>query len=355
MNDLGLAARASNARKVGRLEWVDATKGLGIILLVVLHVEAVSNAALAAPIVWVLRLFRMPMFFVVAGLLFSPKVPLTLARKKAISLLVPYVSYLALIWAAIALRYALLGIPSFYLTPTGLVAMIRGGERLNGEYGVFWFLTCLFFTQLTYGILIRRWGSPLKAQVIWAVITLLSIGYVVAWVEPWFASPLALGVVPFGLPLFWFGHVLKVASPDPRNVALGSVAVLVIAGLMWCFGVPLGMDMKYADPGVPLLSIAVAIALTCLFFELMKRVCKLPFFGAKLASLGEAAVVIMFLHQFVHRTLRAVGLGIDLVLIATGVLVPLAFWYIFKRSDVLSRLFLGIERQGHGRQEKIYI
>ncbi|MBB5714768.1 acyltransferase family protein [Sphingomonas aerophila] len=341
MNDLGFAAGASEVRKAGRLEWIDATKGLGIILLVVLHVEAVSDATLAAPIVWVLRLFRMPMFFIVAGLLFSPREPVTLARKKASSLLVPYVSYLTLIWAALALRYALLGVPSLYLTPAGIKAIIRGGERLNGEYGVFWFLTCLFFTQLTYNALIRRWGSPLKAQVIGTVLFLLLLGYALAWAKPWFAPPLALGIVPFGLPLFWFGNVLKVASPDPRKVVLGSVAVLAIGAVTWSLGIPLGMDMKYAEPGVPFLSIAVAMALTCLFFELMKPISKLPVVGARLAWLGEAAIVIMFLHQFVRRTFRAVGLDIDLALIVLGVAVPLAAYLIIERSRTLAPLFLG--------------
>ncbi|RYF04461.1 MAG: hypothetical protein EOO77_29600 [Oxalobacteraceae bacterium] len=181
-----------------RLAWVDVAKGLGIVLLVVLHVEAASDNAIGRPIVWVLKLFRMPMFFIVSGMLFSPRGHLDMAARKTRSLLVPYVSFMIAIWIALVLRYLLLGVHTPYVSLHGIKDMILGGERLRGEYGVFWFMTGLFFTQMLYNAIIRRWQDPLSRQVIASVGSVLLAGYALWFVAPKFATPLALGTVPFG-------------------------------------------------------------------------------------------------------------------------------------------------------------
>jgi fucose 4-O-acetylase-like acetyltransferase len=309
-----------------RLEWLDVVKGVGIILLVVLHVEVVSDGFFAQPIVRVLKLFRMPMFFIISGMLFTPRDPADYAWRKVRSLLVPYASFMLAIWVAIALRAVLTGLSSQYLTLHGVKIMMLGGERLTGEYGIFWFMTCLFFTQNIYNVLIVRWPDP-----IW-------------WVAPRFATPLAVGTVPFGMTLLWFGHVMKVHRPSSRLFIVATAIVVVSALAAKLAGYYFDMDLKYAEPGVPLISLALAIVVTWAFFQAVKPVVRIRKLSASLVLLGKASMVVMFLHQYVHWTMRRLGVTSDVSLIAAGVFLPCLIWLFMKRSTLLRATFLGDEK-----------
>ena len=329
-----------------RIAWLEACKGLGIILLVVLHVCAESSAGMSPAIVWFLKLFRMPMFFVVSGLLFSARPPLVLFEKKFLSLIVPYVAFLGLILLLIALRSLILHVPNPYFSRAGLKAVLLGGEYLKSEFGVFWFMTCLFFTQNLYNAMLLRWKYASSPQIIGLVGLIYACGYGLWLVAPDFGTPLAIGVVPFGLPFLWFGNLMKQDSLGLRGAWSLCIAVVGLAILAGALGTHFGMDLKYAEPGPPVIGMALAIAITWLFFQLMKAICLVPWLVKPLDRIGAASMTVMFLHQFVHFTLRQIGVGSEPLLIAAGVLLPMGFWIAARQFAWTSVLFLGTAKAG---------
>lgn len=327
--------------KAPRELWLDVSKGVGILLLVVLHVFSESRALYGDDIVYFLKLFRMPMFFIVSGFLFAPARPWALAEKRVRSLLVPYVSYLVLVFALIVARYYALGMGSGYLSARGVARLIVGGEYLTREFGVFWFVTSLFATQLVYNFLVLKLHGPLSRPFAVAVLLITTSGYLAHLLFPHVGTPLAIGALTYSLPLFWIGHILKTTKENRLRTSV--LCGLVIAGAMACYylGYDLIMDLKTTKPGVPFLSIALAACLTWLFFEMMKSLSKAPITDRIFTPLSEAAICIMFLHQFIHYTLRYVGFTSDLLILAICVIVPTLFWIVARRWPVTGALFLG--------------
>ncbi len=327
--------------KASRELWLDVAKGVGILLLVVLHVFSESKALYGDDIVYFLKLFRMPMFFIVSGFLFAPARPWALAEKRVRTLLLPYVSYLVLVFLLIVGRYYALGMQSGYLSPRGVARLIVGGEYLTREFGVFWFVTSLFATQLLYNYLILKLHGPLTRPFALAVLLITTSGYVANLLFPHVGTPLAIGAITYSLPLFWIGHILKTAKED--RLRTSALCGIVIFGAMACYylGYDLVMDLKTTKPGVPFLSIALAACLTWLFFEAMKNLSRASISDRIFTPLSEAAICIMFLHQFIHYTLRYVGLTSDMLIFAICVIVPTIFWSLARRWTLTGALFLG--------------
>lgn len=321
------------------------SKGLGIVLLVILHVCAASKAELSPSIVWFLRLFRMPMFFIVSGLLFSPRPGAVLLERKLRSLIVPYFAFLIAIAVLVSMRSAVLGKANPLIDDDGLRDLVLGGEYLRGDFGVFWFMTCLLFTQLLFNAMIRRWENPGSWQVLGTTAAIYLAGYLVWYLAPDLRTPWALGVVPFGLPFVVFGNILKRGGLSARSGWLVCAAMLALCTGLGQAGVHFGMDLKYAEPGPMFIGIALAIAISWLFFQLMKVVVAVSWLAAPCEAIGAASMTVMFLHQFVHFSLRSVGVRSDFALVCAGVLLPMAFWIVAKRSPVASALFLGTARR----------
>ncbi|MFK4871851.1 acyltransferase family protein [Novosphingobium sp. ZW T3_23] len=329
-----------------RIAWLEACKGLGIILLVVLHVCADSKSSMSPEIVWFLRLFRMPMFFVVSGLLFSVRPPMNLVERKFLSIIVPYIAFLALILALISLRSILFHVPNPYLTRAGVKAVILGGEYLKSDFGVFWFMTCLFFTQILYNAMLLRWKTASNPRLVAVVILIYVCGYALWLAAPGLPTPWAIGVVPFGLPFLWFGNLMKEGRIGLRGAWLLCIAVIAVSLMAGIFGTHFRMDLKYAEPGPPLIGMALAIAITWLFFQLMKVICLIPWLPRPLEVIGASSMTVMFLHQFVHFSLRQAGIGFEPLLIFAGVTVPMVFWFLVRQAPWASALFLGTATPG---------
>lgn len=136
--------------KKKRITWVDITKGFLMILVVIGHYPGELDFPLAKYIYW----FHMPAFFILSGLFFKPvldkkDIKLTI-HKRFMQLIVPYLFFLASITLV---RY---GIEIFsgnrdldwYLNDLWTLAI--GGRFIREAYGVFWFVTTLFFTYLLF-------------------------------------------------------------------------------------------------------------------------------------------------------------------------------------------------------------
>ena len=143
-----------------RLDWVDVVKGIGILLVVEEHV---IRSGLSYYSEW----FFMPLFFFISAYLLrmDNTAPADFVRKRARHLLLPYFAYVAALGVIVYALYRL-ATPS----PDGSLRMLieyvgrllYGGLALGGvfgylgrSFGVLWFPTCLFLTQIIFYLAFR--------------------------------------------------------------------------------------------------------------------------------------------------------------------------------------------------------
>lgn len=135
-----------------RVQWIDAVKGVGILLVILAHISPISNK-----VFWYLTYGFMPIFFVMAGFTSKSVCGYSEAiKKKAKRLLIPYFVYGLLLIVASYLLFgntnmmqALLGLAysRYSLFPEGaenVVPLLKGCLYVCP----FWFLPCMFLAYL---------------------------------------------------------------------------------------------------------------------------------------------------------------------------------------------------------------
>ncbi|MCI9073523.1 MAG: acyltransferase family protein [Lachnospiraceae bacterium] len=151
-----------------RIRYLDIYKGLGIILVVLGHMEA-------TPYSWKLWLnaFHMPLFFVAAGLLTGQgrlyeRECGSVIRDRARSILIPYFwfSLISISWDGI--KELLTPMPHLF---TGIAARVWDFLSFFG-ISVLWFLPVFFVGATGYQLLRKRLSYPVAL----ALLTLLAVG-----------------------------------------------------------------------------------------------------------------------------------------------------------------------------------
>lgn len=140
----------NNNTRGKRLDYFDMAKGFGIILVVLGHIEYISDPLR----VWISS-FHMPLFFVVSGMLIyyksEPDLPLnTILKKKAKGILIPY------LWFSIL--YFFIDILNLYLNKINLMTFKKNALSSVTFYGVsvLWFLPALFLAEFLFLFLQKK-------------------------------------------------------------------------------------------------------------------------------------------------------------------------------------------------------
>mgnify|MGYP001578714306 CR=1 FL=1 len=126
-----------------RLDWIDIAKFLGIVLVVSGHVISSSSPG-GAYIVWFIFLFHMPLFFVLSGYVFRSLPASVLMRRRAKTLLIPYISFIGLICVVDSAVYMFTGILPSYWSIKGFIGIALGGRLPSNDSEQYGFLhACL--------------------------------------------------------------------------------------------------------------------------------------------------------------------------------------------------------------------
>ncbi|WP_336961225.1 acyltransferase family protein [Sphingobium aquiterrae] len=311
--------------KRGRVDWIDQLKGLGILLVVIGHVTTY------APLHHWIFLFHMPLFFLLSGYLGRARASGEIVRSRFFSLLVPYAAFLLLV-TLLDYAWGRLDGSGSLLSHHGLggaaVRLIFGGSALVGAYGTFWFVPCLFVASLACNLIIGRRQAMFLA---WAAI---GLGVAISAMMPAIPSPLGLMQVPMAVALMACGWLAR--GQAGVSVAMLAVAATIFAVSGWFAG---PFDMKYLDFGIFPTNLVAALTGVVTVAGVARWLGRIAGIGGALVLLGQASLVIMFLHQLINVHLRPY-LG-DWPTIAVAILLPLAFWWLAGRTDLSSRLFLG--------------
>lgn len=300
-----------------RIEWVDAAKGFGIILVVLshelrglMHAEIVSDAgALRLADRWIYS-FHMPLFFFLAGL-FVPKSLdrwsqlETFLQGKFATIVYPY-----FVWSilTIALKSCLGSIPH---TPRELSDIF---QIIYAPVEQYWFLYALFLIFVAFA-LARRLGLSTTT------ITCLSV---IVWLFPISTHWLILNVAIFELLYFAIGALMTRFSAE--NDSLFESPIFLVVALTTSL-VSFGTDCQ---PLAALAGICFSVALVQILPQEFSR---------PLAFLGRYALEIYLAHSIVSAAARVLLLHIGIkepsihlaMGLIAGICIPLALGYASRK------------------------
>lgn len=277
---------ANNAQS----EWIDCIKGGGVLLVAASHILLYKTLYRD-----IIHIFHMPLFFFISGYLLKPHLDsYAYFLKKLKHLIVPYCAFLMLLGGPSLLKMSMIGEGG-----NQLLQLLAGGKGVGGTMAVFWFVTCIFFTQQLMNFLLARWGNLVVAIIVFIC---LSISYA-NHLYPDFWLPLNIHVVPAAMPYLFLGYLFKQTVLKRRIVLLAWTGSF-IAIAMVLLGIHVEQDMKYNIYGIPYISFALALCLILAFMNFNAYVSRVKIIGPAFASLGQYSMGIMFLHMPIAIAMR---------------------------------------------------
>ncbi|MGB3295727.1 MAG: acyltransferase family protein [Phormidesmis sp.] len=279
---------------------IDIARGIAITSVVVGHVVPGITHDL-------IYLFHMPFFFIVSGHLHHLDYEEgRYLKRKCISLLVPYFSYLLLLRGlpVLDLFLKLVEHPS----NASLVAfgkytfrMLYGGEALTGTVGVFWFVTTLFLTQqlfnfigvrikdkrLILGITVALYGIALLDQI-------TATAFPLPWGLPWNINVVCGAFVFYAIGSLYGDFIFK---QHTKLLLFLAAMVSILAVILTVSGPALIFNMKLAHYGVFILSPLTAFSLTKILMYGSSFLARIDLPRAAISSVGGASITIMFAHR----------------------------------------------------------
>ena len=278
-----------------KIEWIAPLKGIGILAVVAGHVYSGDLQAL-------IFVFHMPLFFFVGGFLLKPKTHyLDNLKHKAVVLLVPYASFLSLLYGAQVLK-RLVANPDFSIANLVQLALqpLFAGHLFLGITSVFWFTGCFFLTQQLANYLV----SKLPMKTLWLIITVfLGASYGNYLWFPTLRLPWSLNVLLGATPIYLLGFLFAQVS-SRRRYYLAALPICIVTAfyifgdrvLSGSYG-SLPYDMKFGIYGIPGLSLIAALGIVVALIGLCEQaVVWTPRLAGGFAYIGNASMVIMYVH-----------------------------------------------------------
>ncbi len=334
-----------------RLSWVDITKGFLMILVVMGHYPGQLDLPIIKYIYW----FHMPAFFILSGMFFKPALEKGLMKisikKRFMQLIVPYVFFLVSITL---IRYGIeIGSgnrdSSWYLND--FLTVIVGGRFARGAYGVFWFITTLFFAYLLF-LWITKYFNRTKQFII------LTIFYCIAYVESVYAMRVIGGepdVASQTIPMIWnidvalmavvyfsLGYYMKdIWMNVSRRWLLAGVIVSIAAILLDMINViDYHLSMKFLRYDHFILDLIIPLSFTLVIvggFQLIASRLSLKW----LQKIEMHSLTIMYLHIFINILLKKYFTYGFFWFTLVGVVVPILVSILFKKFLPNRTLLIG--------------
>ncbi|MDZ8259419.1 acyltransferase family protein [Nostoc sp. ChiQUE01b] len=327
-----------------RIEWIDCWKGLAIITVVVGHIVNPESKY----IFW----FHMPLFFFISGYLYSKKTDYSaFFKKKCFHLLIPYFSFLFLFTL---LQYVpliidswqqknILSIDKLIISIFSIIwKQVYGGANLVLWFGVFWFVTCLFFTQQLYNLIYIKFGSNN-----WLMIKIMLGSYCLAMMNYFYLKnvvfPWNINVVAMALPFYWLGHMsAKSFLINFKIFILGAIIFLTAFLLDAMSLLNFNFNMKTTSYGVLILNFVIALSGIIITQQLALLLYNKSYIGNTLRELGSASMIVMYLHQPIQITMKNYPIFADQGIRVLGALIISYIIYkIICNSSIMRQLFLG--------------
>lgn len=283
-----------------RIAWLDAARGIGILLVIVGH-------ALARGFVFdVIYAFHMPLFFFLSGVV-SPSalnIPLAAqARRLARSLLAPFAFFglVTLGYHAAMQRVVAGSSPGLQDVLSWAGAIAYGiGERMPSNWTL-WFFPCLFVTILGSLASVRALGAS-RAFAATAILAVLAVLAPLPWRLPWSADSALVAALFFqaGMRFGAWPEGDTAGSLLPGTLAWRLVAAgltfAVTAAVAWLNGTVDLARFVFGNPVIYAVGAASGIAGTVFLAQALPP-------STALRHLSEDSRVIFPLHTLVFGLL----------------------------------------------------
>lgn len=337
--------------KKKRLTWIDLTKGLLMIFVVMGHYPGELTFPLSKYIYW----FHMPAFFIMSGLFFKPLLEKgTMSqgiKKRFMQLIIPYLFFVVLITT---IRYGMeIGQGntdlSWYLND--LLKIAIGGRFVRGAYGVFWFVTTMFFSFIMFTLITKY--LPRSKQ-----IAVIVIFYLIAHIESLFVMQVIEGSTvesAQSIPVLWN---IDVAMMAVVYLAIGYYAKdfwMKITNRVWFASISLAifalvanelgwmnyqLSMKFLNYEHFALDFIIPVIFTIVIIGFFQRI-SLKMELTTLQRIQKHSIAIMYLHIFADIVLREFFdynfIGYTFI----GVVVPILASLLIEKTVPYGQVFLG--------------
>lgn len=317
----------------GRIAWIDAARGIGIILVVAGHVErGLIGARIAQGSIWTwmdygIYTFHMPLFFLLAGV----NVPASLAngRVQFLQAKLWTIAYPYVLWSVIQ-GSVLVAFSSATNVQTHVSDVLMIGWRPMSQ---FWFLYVLMACQLVALMLTSHRGLLVGVAVgSFAVSTLLPQGGIVG--ELLHAFPFfALGILRSGPLLGWQlggGEALRGGI-----AAIGLTITVPLSGLLDGMNYDAALALPASVCGIVLLiSVSRLLAGTALKVAVGAGRMSMTIYVTHIMAAAGTRIALVNLHVAPNAWLYLV------VCTAVGVVAPIIAHVVFERLDLLVLLGL---------------
>ena len=311
-----------------RENWIDAAKGIAILIVVLNH----SGLVITGVNFWG-GMFYVPAFFLLAGYTYEPKEESykSFVKRKAKRLLVPYFVTNIVLALFFLVKDLLLG--GFRMTGkagVSFLGILYGRNQLlkaGNAFGAFetpgfvvnfmpnlnaptWFLPALFLVLICADGLFRLMKRNKKRVYLFTAVLaflMLSYYYLVPFMLPW-----CLDILPYLSGFFLIGYELKdgclfgkldeAAPPVKYGAIAGILTVTVISGL---YNGSSNLSLSYFGKTVAV-SMISAVSSSCVFLLILRWIDKkVPQFIKLAGRLSKYTLTILCWHYFVMQMFYA--------------------------------------------------
>jgi fucose 4-O-acetylase-like acetyltransferase len=330
-----------------KIQWIDAWKGLGIVTVVIGHVLPYF---LNKYIFW----FHMPLFFFISGYLYKEDTNIgKFVRKKFLHLLVPYFLFLLLLSIP---EYLSLFQQSILQERSGLLfntlkltlEKLYGGIYLQKSFVVFWFITCLFFTQNFYNVIYCNFSR--RSQGRWIILTIVVCGYIISIIDGYFRQgiwlPLNMNAVAISLPFYYLGSLFDFERLKNwhfyKFIVLAAIILFIFAIYI---DVSLNLNLnefsiKKTKYGLPIFNIIMAMSAIIVSQYFIVIFSKIKYLSLFLTEVGRASMMILYVHLPVIAIVFNWNKNY-LLQIVLGLLIPYLLYKISCRFSWSRQFLLG--------------
>ena len=284
-------------KEQSRIAYIDLYRGIGIILMIALHV------GFGKTLDHIVHAFHMPMFFFVSGYFFKPgRSAGSFFASKIKGLLIPYVVFTCLLYGLSAI---FLEMPSASLEH----ALLFMNDGTAGVVTPTWFLTALFFAESIY------FGVHVLSDNIWLQTIAISVITIAGFCLSTFTDvllPFSIGVSLVGVAFVHLGFLLHSISWKQNRFRLLELPplvtiVLTVIVMILAYLSPLTnmRDGIYPNPVLFLLNAILGCIALWNISALAWAVPVKPFHSAMetISNIGKRSIIFLCMNIFVIRIL----------------------------------------------------
>lgn len=323
-----------------RIEWVDISKGIGIILVLIGHIS--QNMNINKPI----YAFHMPLFFIISGFLFYRKDKKTINYKR---ILIPYFIFSILTFAYWAIVERHIRQQENSIIWQAINIFYGAGGPSNYVFNVpLWFIPCYLVTEVVF-----KYISMIKKEKNLCII--LIICSIIGWIIPQFIDfRLLLGIDTMFTSIFFYGLgyffsskylIIKTKIKKNRYTYYIIISILSIIFAI-TYNLNIEVDMNNLTFGNYFLYYISAISGSFVIILLAHKI------KSKIITwIGKNTMIIMCIHGPIKRMLlvitsKILNIGLDvarediwIILENTVILIIILIPIIIVTNKLLNAIF----------------